>query len=418
MNPKTQAVGAIGLAQIIASAPAQYLPAVISEQATADLNLPAVSLFTGFSLALVISAMVGPWAGRLVDQIGGRPVLMLSNVFFAISLIILGFAQGVWGLVLAYAFMGVGLAMGLFEVAFAALVRLFGKDARNTITGITLLAGFASFAGWTVSVYIQNEFGWRGVCWFWAGVHLVIGLPLHALTPKPQPTADLPKPQDVTPSKTIDMAPMVDQAEPLTREEQRQHERQLTRSSYLLAYMFAVSAFVGMGLMMHLPALLQEMGVAVALAFTIGALVGPSQTLGRLIDYLFMRNLHPLIATRWAALCHPIAAALLMMFAAPMAFVFVVLHGLGNGILIIARGHLPLAIFGTDGYGLRQGWLMMPAKLAQAAAPFAFGLALSEWGAGVLWMTLGLGLSVLLSLCLIRIEKKRPNNRSSPNQSS
>jgi len=79
----------------------------------------------------------------------------------------------------------------------------------------------------------------------------------------------------------------------------------------------------------------------------------------------------------------------------------VVLHGLGNGILIIARGTLPLAIFGAGGYGKRQGWLMMPAKLAQAASPFVFGLALTEWGANILWMTLGLGLTVLIALCLI-----------------
>jgi len=405
MNPKTQAVGAIGLAQIIASAPAQYLPAVISVQATTDLNLPEVSLFTGFSLALVVSAMAGPWAGRLVDRLGGRPVLMLSNVFFAISLIILGFAQDVWGLVAAYAFMGVGLALGLFEVAFAALVRLFGRDARNTITGITLLAGFASFAGWTISVYIQNEFDWRIVCWFWAGVHLLIGLPLHAFTPKTQPLSETPAVPLVPPAESLESKPLSEPPQTLTKAQQQQNERQLTLNSYLLAYMFAASSFVAMGLMMHLPALLQDMGVAVGLAFTVAALVGPAQTLGRLIDYLFMRNWHPLIATRLAALCHPIAAALLLMFAAPMAFLFVLLHGLGNGILIIARGHLPLVIFGTHGYGLRQGWLMLPAKLSQAAAPFAFGLALSEWGANVLWMTLGIGLSVLLSLCLIRVNK-------------
>ncbi len=405
MNPKTQAVGAIGLAQIIASAPAQYLPAVISTQATTDLNLPEVSLFTGFSLALVVSAMAGPWAGRLVDQLGGRPVLMLSNVFFAISLIILGFAQGVWSLVFAYIFMGVGLALGLFEVAFAALVRLFGRDARNTITGITLLAGFASFAGWTVSVYIQNEFDWRVACWFWAGVHLLIGLPLHAFTPKTQPLAETQTLERSTSATALENTPTPEPSPPLTHAQQRQEERQATRNSYLLAYMFAASSFVAMGLMMHLPALLQDMGVAFGLAFTIAALVGPAQTLGRLIDYLFMRHWHPLIATRLAALCHPIAAALLMMFAAPMAFLFVLLHGLGNGILIIARGHLPLVIFGTHGYGLRQGWLMLPAKLTQAAAPFAFGLALSEWGANVLWMTLGIGLSVLLSLCLIKVNK-------------
>ncbi|MFY9347539.1 MAG: MFS transporter, partial [Orrella sp.] len=140
---------------------------------------------------------------------------------------------------------------------------------------------------------------------------------------------------------------------------------------------------------------------AVALAFTISSFVGPSQVVGRLIDYFYMQRWHPLISTRWAAACHPVAALLLMIFAGPIAFVFVLLHGIGNGILIIARGNLPLAIFGANGYGRRQGWLMMPAKLAQAAAPFLFGLALTQWGAHILWLTLALGLSVLVALCLI-----------------
>lgn len=392
----------MGLAQIIASAAAQYLPAVIAVQAATAMNLPNVALFAGFSMALVISALLGPFAGRLVDRIGGRPVLMLSNICFAVALIILGFAQGFWTLVLAYGVMGLGLATGLFEVAFAALVRLFGKEARGTITGLTLLAGFASFVGWTVSVYVEAQYGWRGVCWFWALVHLCIGLPLHALMPTPVlASTRAPEPKEVSASP---VTPSISQASiaatAVTQSSKRQQRKELI-TGVLLAYVFAASSFVGMGLMMHLPRLLQEMGVAIALAFTISSLVGPSQIVGRLIDYFYMRRWHPLIATRWAAVCHPIAAVLLILFAAPMAFVFVLLHGVGNGILIIARGNLPLAIFGSNGYGRRQGWLMMPAKFAQAAAPFLFGLALTQWGANVLWMTLALGLSVLAALCLI-----------------
>ena len=387
----------MGLAQIIASAAAQYLPAVIAVQAASALNLPHVALFAGFSIALVISALLGPYAGRLVDRLGGRPVLMLSNIFFAVSLITLGFAQGLWTLVLAYVFMGLGLATGLFEVAFAALVRLFGREARSTITGLTLVAGFASFVGWTVSVYVEARYGWRGVCWFWALVHLCIGLPLHAMMPTP--SRILANMADTKPKATEPPKAITTNSEDITINPQQRRKEIIV--GVLLAYVFAANAFVGMGLMMHLPRLLQEMGVAVALAFTISSFVGPSQVVGRLIDYFYMQRWHPLISTRWAAACHPVAALLLIIFAGPIAFVFVLVHGIGNGILIIARGNLPLAIFGANGYGRRQGWLMMPAKLAQAAAPFLFGLALTQWGAHILWLTLALGLSVLVALCLI-----------------
>jgi len=159
--------------------------------------------------------------------------------------------------------------------------------------------------------------------------------------------------------------------------------------------------------MIHMPRMLEGMGVPLAVAFTVGALVGPSQVLGRLIDFFFMRRWHPLVSTRLAALTHPIGGALLLVFGAPFALAFVILHGIGNGILIIARGTLPLAIFGTKGYGQRQGWLMMPSKFAQAAAPFLFGLALTDWGSNVLWLSWSLGLSVFIALCMIST-KYRP----------
>jgi len=39
---------------------------------------------------------------------------------------------------------------------------------------------------------------------------------------------------------------------------------------------------------------------------------------------------------------------------------FAVLHGAGNGLLTIAKGTVPLAIFGPVGYGLRNGWRSRP----------------------------------------------------------
>ncbi len=81
-----------------------------------------------------------------------------------------------------------------------------------------------------------------------------------------------------------------------------------------------------------------------------------------------------------------------------LAPLFSVLHGAGNGILTIAKGTLPLVWFGPQGYGLLQGWLMFPARVAQALAPFLFGLALVRWGSGALWLSASLGTMALLAL--------------------
>lgn len=422
-----RAVGVTGAAQVIASAGAHYLPAVIAVPASQELGLSPAILFGGFSVALSVSAIVGPVVGKMVDRFGGRPVLMMSNLIFALGLTTLGFAQGMWSVLFAYAVLGLGMATGLFEVAFSAIVRLFGKSSRNPITGVTLIAGFASFVAWTVSVYVDSKFGWSGVCWFWACVHIVVGLPLNALLPSPlSPSTELhlspqttksdterSTPAAATPPSTTDSAPTsvpappAPASAPAAAPTTAPAPTPTKATAFLLAFVFAANSFVGMGLMIHMPRMLEGMGVPLSLAFTIGSLVGPSQVLGRVLDFFFMRRWHPLVGTRLAALTHPIGGALLLAFGAPFAMAFVILHGIGNGILIIARGTLPLAIFGTKGYGQRQGWLMMPSKFAQAAAPFLFGLALTDWGSNVLWLTWSLGLSVFIALCLIST-KYRP----------
>lgn len=416
-----RAVSVTGAAQVIASAGAHYLPAVIAIPASRDLALPPAVLFAGFSIALGVSALAGPIAGKMVDRFGGRPVLMLSNLIFAFGLTCLGFAEGMWSVLFGYAVLGLGMATGLFEVAFSAIVRLFGNSSRNPITGVTLIAGFASFVAWTVSVYVEAKLGWSGVCWFWACVHILVGLPLNALLPSPLSTsierphtAEVPKDASisVTGSHTATPTPTVIPAHASTTASTPTPDTEAAPipskyTAFLLAFVFAANSFVGMGLMIHMPRMLEGMGVPLALAFTIGSLVGPSQVLGRLLDFFFMRRWHPLVSTRLAALTHPVGGALLLVFGAPFAMTFVILHGIGNGILIIARGTLPLAIFGTKGYGQRQGWLMMPSKFAQAAAPFLFGLALTDWGSNVLWLSWTLGLCVFVALCMIST-KYRP----------
>lgn len=151
----------------------------------------------------------------------------------------------------------------------------------------------------------------------------------------------------------------------------------------------------------HLPRLLQAGGATLAAAVTIGALVGPAQVAGRLLEFGFLRRVHPLLSARLAALMHPIGATLLVLIGAPVAAVFAVLHGTGNGILTIAKGTLPLVLFGPQGYGHRQGLLMVPARIAQALAPWLFGVLLDRWGADAMGFSAGLGLLAFGALLML-----------------
>ena len=141
-------------------------------------------------------------------------------------------------------------------------------------------------------------------------------------------------------------------------------------------------------------------GLAVAVG--VGALIGPAQVAARVLEFTLLSRAHPLLSARLATLAHPAGVAALMAIGGPAAAAFAMLHGAGNGILTIAKGALPLALFGPRGYGERQGWLMLPARLAQALAPWVFGLALDRWGAQALWLSGGLSLASFGALMLIR----------------
>jgi predicted MFS family arabinose efflux permease len=382
MSAPLRTVAALGAAQTLAWASSYYLPAVLATPIARDLDVATPTVFAAFSASLFVAALLGPRAGAAIDRWGGRPVLVATNVAFALGLAALATASGVATLVLAWVLLGAGMACGLYEGAFAALVRLYGAGSRNAITGITLIAGFASTVGWPLSALLESRIGWRGACWTWAALHVLIGAPLNLSLPRARaapPRAAAAQPVDAD----------VD-------------GRAGARAAVLLAIVFATMAFISTAMAAHLPRLLQASGVTLAAAVAIGALIGPAQVGGRLLEFGVLRRIHPLLSARVAALLHPLGAALLVVVGAPAAAAFTILHGAGNGILTIAKGTLPLVLFGARGYGERQGWLMVPARIAQALAPWLFGVAIDRWGARSLWLSAAIGAIAVLALLLLR----------------
>lgn len=380
-------VAALGVAQTLAWASSYYLPAMLAGPMAKEFQTSPATVFAAFSMALVVSAVVGPWSGRAIDRHGGRPVLMITSLVFAAGLIALGLADNVWTLLAGWALLGIAMGSGLYESAFATLVRLYGRDSRNTITGITLIAGFASTVGWPLSAWMESHYGWRGACLGWALLHLLLGLPLNAWLP----SLSVQGQGEAVSSSAKPGSPRPAPASQRTG---------LARAA--LAFIFAATWFISTAMAAHLPRILQAAGASLTVAVAVGALVGPAQVAGRLLEFGLLRRVHPLLSARLAALAHPVGAAVLLLLGPAFAPLFAVLHGAGNGILTIAKGTLPLVFFGSQGYGARQGCLMFPARVAQAFAPFVFGLALDQWGAASLWLSTALGMAALGVLLMLR----------------
>jgi MFS family permease len=371
-------VAALGTTQTLAWGSSYYLPAILAEPIAEGLGLSRALVFGVFSGSLLLSGLLGPAVGRAIDNRGGRGVLVLSNVVLAAGLVLLAFAHGVVGLAFAWAVLGVGMALGLYDSAFATLAGLYGRAARGPITGITLIAGFASTIGWPLSAFLDAVLGWRGTCLTWAALHLLIGLPLNRLLiPRAPPPERVAEPEVSAPA-----APRGTMA--------------------ILAFVFAATWFVTGAMAAHMPRLLEIAGASSTAAIAAAALVGPAQVAARLVEFGALRWISPVVSARIATALHPLGAGILATFGAPAIMAFALFHGAGNGLLTIAKGTLPLAIFGPVGYGLRSGVLAAPARAAQAASPLIFGLAIDWLGVGALIVSSAMSIAALLALMGVR----------------
>lgn len=385
MSGQLPVILALGTTQTLAWASSMYLPAILADPIARDLGVSPNWVFGAFSAALVLSALLGPRIGRQIDLVGGRSVLSMSNVVLAAGLVLLGFASSIPMLMVAWLLLGIGMGAGLYDAAFAALGRIYGDAARRSITGITLLAGFASTVGWPLTALGLQTIGWRNTCFAWAGAHLLIGLPLNLL-----------------------MLPAVQGAKAAVAAAVKPHIP-IDRTMVILAFVFAAAWTVTGAMAAHLPRIMEAAGATHAQAVFAGALIGPAQVAARIFEASFLSRYHPLVSTRLACITHPVGAAIMAVVGGGAAAVFALFHGAGNGILTIARGTLPLAIFGPDNYGYRLGIIGAPARMAQAAAPLLFGLLIDAMGAKVLIVSSALSIAALLTLLMLRGKPSAPS---------
>src|SRR6201995_2170532 len=372
---------ALGTTQTLAWASSVYLPALVADPIAHDLGISSNWIFGAYSAALVIAAVLGPRVGRQIARVGGRSVLSISNLVFAAGLVLLGFAQSIWLLMLAWLLLGIGMGYGLYDAAFGALGRIYGETARSAITGITLLAGFASTIGWPLTALGLQTIGWRDTCFAWAAAHILMGLPLNLL-----------------------MLPTVKLA-PTTAEDPAKPHIPLDRTMALLAFAFAAAWMVTGAMAAHFPRILEAAGASPGQAVAAGPPICPAQGGSAIFEASFLKRYHPLVSARLACLMHPIGAAIVWLTGGAATSVFAVFHGAGNGVITIARRPLPLSLFGPQNYGYRLGLIGAPARMTQAAAPLLFGFLIDAMGSRVLIVSSALSLTAVAALLMLRGER-------------
>ncbi|MBV8836018.1 MAG: MFS transporter [Alphaproteobacteria bacterium] len=347
-----RAVPVLGVTQVLAWGTIFYTPVLMVPLIMADRGFSFTVAMGGFSAGLLTAGLTAPTVGALIDRHGGHRVMPIGSLAGALGLVALVHASNIVAYYATWMLLGAALAASLYDAAFASLGRIFGAGARAPITALTLIGGFASTVSWPVTYFLQRHLGWQNTYLFYAALLALAAAPLHAFA--------LPRSRAEAGAKPAEAA----SAGPTPRP---------ARGAVfaLVVAAFAAYAFVPSGLSAHLLAIFERAGIAPGTVVLIGALFGPAQVAARLGEFMFARNVHPLFMVRFAISLLLASFGLLALagFSAPIAVLFAVMFGLANGLSTIARGAVPLALFGATGYGRIIGRIAGPSLIITAVAP-------------------------------------------------
>jgi hypothetical protein len=256
--------------------------------------------------------------------------------------------------------LGVGMSSGLYDATFATLGRAFGGEARSAIVSLTLWGGLASTVCWPLTAWLLDAYGWRGACFVYAVVQLGFSLPIHLLlTPRPETR------------RTVGGTSKIRSANPLASGQRR--------TFMLFAVLVTFGGAIASIMSVHLLTFLQMRGLDLAATVALGALVGPAQVAARIVEMTFGKRYHP-IWTLAAATGLIGLAVMLLRAGIPLVGLAIVTYGAGNGVWSIARGTMPLALFGPSGYATLIGRLALFGLLAQAISPWIAAVVLDRFG--------------------------------------
>ncbi len=379
LSERTRVISALGVVMILTWGSTFYLLAVLSGPIRAEMGWSSGAVTAGISIALLVSGLAAHRIGALIQRTGGRKVLVAGVLLIALGLVVLGLSRSLAVYLAAWAVVGLGMAASLYDAAFSTLGRLYGREARNAITALTLWGGFASTICWPISAFLVEGVGWRGACFTYAALHIAVTAPLcwFALPKAP------PHPVAV-----------------------RAEQARAPAGTDAIGLRFWCIAIAGATLSMlssiwsiHLITILTAEGNALAAAVALGTLIGPAQVGARVMEMLGRERHHP-IWTMIASTFLVLSGFFGLMLGLPAGAALVV-YGAGNGLWSIARGALPLAIFDPQDYARIMGRLARPTQLASAVAPLLGAMLIQAYGPHAMLTALMLGSLVPVAAAMV-----------------
>jgi MFS family permease len=400
-HPATSAIVALGFTQIVSWGTTLYALGVLGKPIAADTGWSQSLVFSGLTVGLLVSSVLSPTVGRLVDRKGGRFVMSVGSLLVAIGLVMLALVPDRLTYLAVWAFLGLAMRATLYDAAFAALVQVTPSRGRRAISYLTLFGGFASSVFWPIGHALNAQYGWRTTLLIFAAINIVVCLPLHWWgLARRETEAQAAHAHAGTAGAAPADAPLEGAARAF--------------AMALFSLIVAASAVVFGAMAVHLVPVLEAAGLTAAVAVTIASLKGVAQVVGRIWDLTLARKWHPIDVGRVSVAFIPLSFGVLMLGGASFAtaLAFTLLFGVSNGLVTIMRGAVPLALFGPKGYGEVLGILATPYLLLAALAPAAFAVVVDRYGydAGEA-ILLGAGLFSFLGMELMAFWHRRRRRR-------
>ncbi len=374
----------LSLPQLIGWGALFYTFSLLMGPLEGELGMTRAESSLAFSLALLAEGAAAWAVGHWIDAGHERRVMTLGSLWVGLGLLAHGAVDSVSGFYAVWVWLGMGMAATLYNPAFAIVTRRFGTDFRRAIITITFLGGLASTVFIPLVSWWFEVWGWRVSLCLLAALQLGVCLPVHAWLLRDAPRPALPPASD-----------QPDQSTPV-----RRHLRQPT--FWLLALFMVLTMALTSALPVHMINLLGEAGLPAHWVVGIPAVIGVLQVFGRLLLYVFERRWDVHAANRWIPALLPASLLVLVLggWHPAVALVFVLLYGMGNGMITIVKGTAMAQYVSAAHVGQLNGLLGVPIALARAAAPWLVGLLWSptagyRWG---LWWMLTASLAGLAAL--------------------
>ncbi|MCV2488323.1 MFS transporter [Geodermatophilus sp. YIM 151500] len=381
-----------------------YSFAVFLVPMRAELGASTAELSGALTLSMALTGVAAVGAGRWLDRHGPRGLMTAGSLLAAASVVGWSQARDLPQLYLAFAGIGIAGAAVLYEPAYALINTWFRRDRPAALATLTVVAGFASTIFLPTSQALVDALGWRSALLVLAGLVALCALP-HALVLRRAP-ADLglapdggaarpagaalsagaspsagafpapgPEPEPERGSGTAAAAPGAAWRRPAVR-------RLTLAASIEMVAIMAVAV--------HLVAFLRGNGAGATVAAVATGALGALSVAGRLVLTGLGRRVGMARLTAALVAGQAVGVLLLLVLPRPVGIpAFVLLFGLGFGVMHIARPALLGSYVPTAVFGRVSGAQTLATQAGRVVAPVSAGLLIGAAGYEVTFAAVG-----------------------------